>query len=65
MYHPQTVNKDRLNQLLDLYEDKTKAEYLRKGFNNGFELHYTWSRSFRECRNLKSTEEHPELFKKK
>ena len=58
------MNTDQLEQLLQFY-DRDKAQYLISGFRQGFHLHYKGTRKNRDCKNLKSTHQHPEVFKQK
>ena len=55
------MNTHRLAELLQHY-DSGKGQYLLQGFTNGFELHYTGSRKFQDCKNLCSAIDNPTEF---
>ena len=59
------VKIEQMAPYLDVYPDKTAAEFLREGFTHGFKLGYLGEREARDSRNLKSVEKDPKTAREK
>lgn len=61
---PTPIDTQVLRRYLDLY-DHPDASILHSGFSEGFTIHYSGTREARECGNLKSAVQNPEVVQKK
>lgn len=59
------INVAQLKSELQSYPNETVAKELSHGFESGFPLHYTGPRMPMESKNLKSTNDHPEIVHQK
>ena len=59
------INRQKLSDHLKNYPNRKVAQELETGFKCGFKLMYSGIRQYRDCQNLKSAVERPEILQEK